>query len=164
MHDTDFMREALRLAKEAADKGEVPVGAVVVRGDTIVGRGKNRRETDKTAISHAETDAIDNACRTLGGWRLWDCTLYVTLEPCPMCAGAILNARVRRVVFGAYDPKAGSLCSVQKMFDLPYNHKPEIVGGVLEEECRALLKSFFADMRRGVGKAPVNPNWKCNTR
>ena len=160
MDDLEFMREALRLAREAAAKGEVPVGAVVVRDGVIVGRGKNRRETDKTAISHAETDAIDNACHALGGWRLWDCTLYVTLEPCPMCAGAILNARVRRVVFGAYDPKAGSLCSVQRMFDLPYNHKPEIVGGVLGNECRALLKDFFSDMRRGVGKAPVNPNWK----
>ena len=138
----------------------MPVGAVVVRGGEIVGRGKNRRETDKTAISHAETDAIDDACRRLGGWRLWDCTLYVTLEPCPMCAGAILNARVKRVVFGVFDPKAGSLCSVQKMFDLPYNHKPEIVGGVLGDECGEMLRGFFADMRRGVGKVPVNPNWK----
>ena len=160
MDDLDFMRQALALAKEAAAQGEVPVGAVVVRDGKIVGRGRNRRERDKTAISHAETDAIDQACKTLGGWRLWDCTLYVTLEPCPMCAGAILNARVRRVVFGAFDPKAGSLCSVQQMFSFPYNHKPEIVGGVLEEECRNVLKAFFADMRRGVGKAPVNPNWK----
>ena len=160
MDDVYFMRQALSLAKEAAAQGEVPVGAVVVRDGVIVGSGKNRRETDKTAVSHAETDAIDAACRALGGWRLWDCTLYVTLEPCPMCAGAILNARVRRVVFGAYDPKAGSLCSVQRMFDLPYNHKPEIVGGVLEEECGDLLRDFFSAMRRGVGKAPVNPNWK----
>ena len=160
MDDETFMRQAICLAEEAAGQGEVPVGAVVVRNGEIVGSGKNRRETDKTAISHAETDAIDDACRRLGGWRLWDCTLYVTLEPCPMCAGAILNARARRVVFGAYDPKAGSLCSVQRMFDLPYNHKPEIVGGVLGEECSELLRSFFAAMRQGIGKAPVNPNWK----
>ena len=160
MDDVYFMQQALRLAEDAAAQGEVPVGAVVVRDGRIVGRGRNRRESEKTALAHAETEAIDDACRRLGGWRLWDCTLYVTLEPCPMCAGAILNARVRRVVFGAADPKAGSLCSVQRMFDLPYNHKPDIVGGVLESECRSLLQSFFADMRRGVGKAPVNPHWK----
>ena len=160
MDDVYFMQQALLLAADAAAQGEVPVGAVVVRDGVIVGRGRNRREAEKTALAHAETEAIDDACRRLGGWRLWDCTLYVTLEPCPMCAGAILNARVRRVVFGASDPKAGSLCSVQRMFDLPYNHKPEIVGGVLEEECGSLLRSFFADMRRGVGKSPVNPHWK----
>ncbi|MBQ7543293.1 MAG: nucleoside deaminase [Clostridia bacterium] len=158
--DEQFMREALRLAAEAAEAGEVPVGAVVVRGGEIVGRGRNRRETDRNALAHAETEAIGDACRTLGGWRLWDCTLYVTLEPCPMCAGAILNARLRRVVFGASDPKAGSLESVQRMFDLPYNHKPQIDGGCLQEECAAQLRAFFADMRRGVRKAPINPNWK----
>ena len=160
MTDEVFMREALRLAAEAAAEGEVPVGAVVVRGETIVGRGCNRREADKNALSHAELAAIDEACRTLGGWRLWDCTLYVTLEPCPMCAGAILNARVRRVVFGASDPKAGSLVSVQRMYDLPYTHKPQIDGGCLEMECAQQLRDFFADMRRGIRKAPINPNWK----
>ena len=160
MTDEVFMREALLLAAEAADAGEVPVGAVVVRGERIVGRGRNRREECKNALAHAELEAIDDACRTLGGWRLWDCTLYVTLEPCPMCAGAILNARVRRVVFGAGDPKAGSLESVQRMYDLPYTHKPQIDGGCLQAECAQMLRDFFADMRRGVRKAPVNPNWK----
>ena len=157
--DARFMKEALSLARQAAGDGEVPVGAVVVRGDQIVGRGRNRRESSKNALSHAEIEAIDEACRTLGGWRLWDCTLYVTLEPCPMCAGAILNARLRRVVFGASDPKAGSLLSVQRMFDLPYNHKPQIDGGFMQEECAAVLRDFFAQMRRGVRKAPINPNW-----
>ena len=157
--DARFMEEALALARQAAEDGEVPVGAVVVRGDRIVGRGRNRREKTKNALSHAELEAIDDACRTLGGWRLWDCTLYVTLEPCPMCAGAILNARLQRVVFGAGDPKAGSLVSVQRMFDLPYNHKPQIDGGFMQAECAAVLRDFFADMRRGVGKAPLNPNW-----
>jgi tRNA(adenine34) deaminase len=158
--DARFMEEALALAREAAAEGEVPVGAVVVRDGRIVGRGRNRREQSKNALSHAELEAIDDACRTLGGWRLWDCTLYVTLEPCPMCAGAILNARLQRVVFGACDPKAGSLLSVQRMFDLPYNHKPQIESGFMQEECAAVLRDFFADMRRGIRKAPVNPNWK----
>ena len=101
MEDTYFMDEALALAREAAADGEVPVGCVIVRGDTIVGRGRNRRETDKSALAHAEIEAIGEACRRLGGWRLWECTLYVTLEPCPMCAGAIINARIPRVVYGA---------------------------------------------------------------
>lgn len=154
------MAEALRLAKAAAEEGEVPVGAVLARDGQIVGRGRNHRESLKNALSHAELEAIDDACKTLGGWRLFDCTMYVTLEPCPMCAGAIINARVKKVVFGAYDKKAGSVCSVQKMFDLPYNHKPEVVGGYMQEECAALLKQFFSDMRRGVGKAKVNPQWR----
>ena len=157
------MEAALDLARQAAAEGEVPVGAVVVRGDQIVGCGRNRREQSKNALSHAEIEAIDEACRTLGGWRLWDCTLYVTLEPCPMCAGAILNARLRRVVFGACDPKAGSLLSVQRMFDLPYNHKPQIESGCMQDECAAVLRAFFADMRRGIGKAPLNPNWRARS-
>ena len=122
--DERFMREALALAREAAAEGEVPVGAVVVCGGAIVGRGRNRREQDKTALAHAELEAIAGACRTLGGWRLWQCTLYVTLEPCPMCAGAIINARIPRLVFGASDPKAGSCGSLVDLFSLPYNHHP----------------------------------------
>lgn len=147
------MREAIRLAQEAAAEGEVPVGAVVVKDGVIVGRGRNRREKVKNALCHAEIEAIDEACRTLHGWRLWQCELYVTLEPCPMCAGAAINARLPVVVFGAHDPKAGSCGSVISMFDLPYNHKPAVVAGYLEEECSALLSRFFRDLRarrRGV--------------
>lgn len=146
--DERFMREAIRLAREAEADGEVPVGAVVVRGDEIVGTGRNRRETEKNALCHAELLAIGAACRALGGWRLWQCELFVTLEPCPMCAGAAINSRLRRVVFGARDPKAGSCGSVVDLFGLPYNHKPELVGGVLEEECAALLSGFFQKLRQ----------------
>lgn len=152
-----FMRAALEEARKAADEGEVPIGAAVVRGEEIVGRGHNRRETSKNALSHAEIEAIDDACRTLGGWRLWQCDLYVTLEPCPMCAGAIINSRIVHVYYGASDPKAGSCGSIVNLFDLPYNHKPVAVGGILEEECAALLRNFFRELRRtgGAGK-----NWK----
>lgn len=145
--DEGFMREALRLARESAAEGEVPVGAVVVRNGEIVARGRNRRETAKNALSHAELEAIGGACRALGGWRLWECELFVTLEPCPMCAGAAINSRLRRVVFGARDPKAGSCGSVVDLFALPYNHRPQLVGGVLEEECSALLSEFFKKLR-----------------
>lgn len=148
----DYMREALALASEAAAEGEVPVGAVVVYDGAIVGRGRNRRECGKNALAHAELEAIDNACRTRGGWRLFDCELYVTLEPCPMCAGAIINARIDRVYYGAADTKAGSCGSLVNLFDLPYNHRPETVGGVLEEECGALLRAFFADLRKRMKK------------
>lgn len=142
-----FMREALALAREAAAEGEVPVGAVIVKGDQIVGRGRNRRELGKNALAHAEIEAIDEACKTLGGWRLFGCDLYVTLEPCPMCAGAIINARLDRVFFGARDPKAGSCGSVVDLFSYPYNHHPECVPGVMEEECGAELSAFFARLR-----------------
>ncbi len=145
--DELFMREALRLAEEAAKEGEVPVGAVIVRNGEIVSEGRNRRETGKTALGHAELEAIGKACTLLGGWRLWQCTLYVTLEPCPMCAGAIINARIPRVVYGARDPKAGSCGSVVDLFSLPYNHKPEVVSGVLEAECAAMLTEFFRKLR-----------------
>lgn len=147
MTDEDYMREAIALAKEAFEMGEVPVGAVAVWDGKIVGRGMNRRETDKNALRHAEISAIDEACRTLGGWRLWKCDLYVTLEPCPMCAGAIINARVRRVIFGAADKKAGSCGSVVDMFALPYNHRPKVTAGVLEQEYSALLTEFFEKLR-----------------
>ena len=110
--DERFMEEALVLAREAFDDGEVPVGCVITKGDQIVGRGRNRREKGKSALAHAELEAIDEACRSLGGWRLWECTLYVTLEPCPMCAGAIINARIPRVVYGASDAKCGAARAV----------------------------------------------------
>ena len=141
------MREALALAKKAFELGEVPVGAVAVWDGKIVGRGMNLRETDKNALRHAEITAIDEACKNLGGWRLWKCDLYVTLEPCPMCAGAIINSRIKRVIYGASDPKAGSCGSLTNLFEMPYNHKPEVVSGVLEEECSALLSEFFAKLR-----------------
>ena len=156
------MREALALAKKAFEMGEVPVGAVAVWDGKIVGRGMNRRETDKNALHHAEVEAIDEACRSLKGWRRChrcqnrDCYLYVTLEPCPMCAGAIINSRVRRLVFGAKDAKAGSCGSVVDMFALPYNHKPEVTAGVLEKECSELLTDFFEQLREKHKKEKEN--------
>ncbi len=146
-NQNQFMCEALALARQAADEGETPVGAVIVYQGEIIARGRNRRETEKNALCHAEVEAIDAACRYLGGWRLWQCELYVTLEPCPMCAGAIINARIPRVYFGASDPKAGSCGSVIDLFSLPYNHKPEVIRGVMEEECAAVLKDFFRRLR-----------------
>ncbi len=146
--DGYYMGLALEQARIAASLGEVPVGAVVVWDDgRIVGVGCNRRESGKNALSHAEIAAIDAACRTLGGWRLHRATLYVTLEPCPMCAGAIVNARIRRVVFGARDPKAGAMGSVMQMNDFPLNHRAEQVCGVRQDECAALLRDFFAALR-----------------
>lgn len=142
-----FMKRAAELAKISADEGEVPVGAVVVKDGEIVGEGRNRRETGKNALYHAEIEAIDNACKSLGGWRLWQCDLYVTLEPCPMCAGAIINSRIKNVYFGAYDKKAGSFGSVADFNALPYNHKPQVYGGIMEEECASLLSDFFKKLR-----------------
>ena len=155
MEDERFMREALALAQAAADEGEVPVGCVVVRGDEIVGRGRNRREGAKSALAHAEIEAIAEACRALGGWRLWQCTLYVTLEPCPMCAGAIINARIPRVVYGAKEPVNGCCGSAIDLFLLPCSQKPEIVQGVLEPECAALMSGFFRRLREKRKKPPV---------
>ena len=148
MNEELFMKEALRLAAESAAEGEVPVGAVVVIDDRIVGRGRNRREKDKNALAHAELEAINEACRTLGGWRLWQCDMYVTLEPCPMCTGAIINSRIKKLVFGASDYKAGSCGSVVNLFDFPYNHKPEIVSGFMQEECSEILTKFFKELRK----------------
>ena len=148
MDDRQCMAAALALAREAAADGEVPVGCIITLDGRIVGRGRNRRETAKTALAHAELEAIAEACRTLGGWRLWECELFVTLEPCPMCAGAIINSRIKRVVFGAYDPKAGSCGSVNNLFSFPYNHSPEVEGGFMQDECALLLKQFFAELRR----------------
>lgn len=145
--DERFMRAALEEAAAAAAIGEAPIGAVVVRGEEIIARAHNLRETDKNALSHAECLAIDAACRALGGWRLPGCELYVTLEPCPMCAGACINARIARVVYGARDPKAGSLDSLAALFDLPYNHRPALTSGVLADECAEVLRSFFRSLR-----------------
>lgn len=156
MTDEEYMREALTLAKEAAADGEVPVGCVITDGEKIVGRGRNRRERGKNALCHAELEAIDEACRTLGGWRLWRCTMYVTLEPCPMCAGAVINARIARLVYGAKDSKAGSCGTLTDLFSLPYNHRPEVTRGILEDECGAVLQAFFRDLREN----PPVKTWK----
>lgn len=142
-----FMNTALKLARKAAAEGEVPVGCVVVRDGVIVGRGRNRREAKKDALGHAEIEAIHKACKKLGGWRLHQCELYVTLEPCPMCTGAIINARIKTVYYGAPDLKAGSCGSVVNLFDLPYNHKPELVSGLMEQECTEELQKFFRELR-----------------
>ena len=143
----DFMNAALLQAKEAYDDGEVPVGAVIVRNGEIVATGRNRREKRKNALLHAEIDAINNACTKLGGWRLWNCEIYVTLEPCPMCAGAIMNAHIPKVYFGAYDYKNGSCGTITNLFEMPYNFKPELEGGIMQEECAAVLKDFFKNLR-----------------
>ncbi len=160
MDDLAFMDAALALAKEAAEEGEVPVGCVIVRDGKIVGRGRNRREKNRSALAHAEVEAIGDACSNLGGWRLWDCTMYVTLEPCPMCAGAIINARIPRVVCGAKDAKAGSCGSVCDLFSMGYNHHPSISYGTREEECAALLTEFFAELRVTLRS---RPKWKPGT-
>ena len=157
MDDLKFMDEALALAAEAAAEGEVPVGCVIVRGSEIVGRGRNRRETKKTALGHAEIEAIYDANRNLGGWRLWDCTLYVTLEPCPMCAGAIVNARIPRVVFGASDAKCGACGSVCDIFAMEFNHHPTVTKGIREEEAAALMEEFFRKLRVELRS---RPKWK----
>ena len=157
MEDSVFMDEAIALAKEAAAEGEVPVGCVVVLNGEIVGRGRNRRETGKTALGHGEMAAIAEACRNLGGWRLWECTLYVTLEPCPMCAGAIINARISRVVYGASDAKCGACGSVCDLFSMKFNHHPVVEKGVREAECTALLQGFFQNLRLELR---TRPKWK----
>ena len=143
----DYMKQALELAKEAYNDGEVPVGAVIVRNGEIVATGRNRREKRKNALLHAEIDAINNACTKLGGWRLWNCEIYITLEPCPMCAGAIMNAHIPKVYFGAYDYKNGSCGTITNLFEMPYNFKPELEGGIMQEECAAVLKDFFKNLR-----------------
>ena len=142
-----YMAQALELARQAMAEGEVPVGCVIVRDGQVVGTGRNRRETARTALGHAEIEAIAMACKTLGGWRLKDCTLYVTLEPCPMCAGAIVNARIPVLCYGAKDDKAGCCGSVLNLFEERFNHKPRIYGGVLEADCVRLLQDFFQNLR-----------------
>ena len=157
MDDLYYMDKALKLAEEAAQAGEVPVGCVITLGDEIVGRGRNRREESGSALAHAEIEAIHEACTRLGGWRLWQCTLYVTLEPCSMCAGAILNARIPRVVYGASDKKFGACRSVCSLFDMNFNHHPKVEAGVREEESAALLKEFFQNLRLELRS---RPKWK----
>ena len=157
MDDLKFMDEALAQARESAAEGEVPVGCVIVRGGEIVGRGRNRRERVRNALSHAEIEAINDACRNLGGWRLWECTLYVTLEPCPMCAGAIVNARIPRVVFGASDAKCGACGSVCDIFSMEFNHHPKVERGIREDEAAALMTEFFQNLRVTLR---TRPKWR----
>ena len=149
LDDEYYMREAISLAKKAFDLGEAPVGAVVVKKSSgeIIGKGYNLRESGKSPLAHAEIIALDEASRTLGGWRVIDSVLYVTLEPCPMCAGAIINSRIVRVVFGASDPKAGCAGSITNLFDMGFNYKPEVAAGVLKDECAQLLSEFFRRLR-----------------
>lgn len=146
-NDLYFMDEAIKCAKAALELGEVPVGAVIVCDGKIVSRGKNLRETGRNALAHAEIEAIDGACRALGGWRLHRCTMYVTLEPCTMCAGAIINARIKRVVYGAPEERAGAFGSIIDVNALPLNHTCEIERGIREDECRALMQEFFKTLR-----------------
>ncbi len=145
MNET-FMKRALNCAKKAASIGEVPVGAVIVRDGKVISTGYNRREKDRNALRHAEITAIDRACRKLGGWRLWECDIYVTLEPCPMCAGAIINSRIRNVYIGAADPKNGAMGSVVSLQN-SFTHKPNVVFGILDKECSSVLSDFFSALR-----------------
>ncbi|GAB6085987.1 tRNA adenosine(34) deaminase TadA [Alkaliphilus crotonatoxidans] len=145
----EYMRLALKEAQKAFEKKEVPIGAVIVRNDQVIGVGHNLRETSKNSLAHAEIIAIQEACKNLGGWRLTDSTLYVTIEPCPMCAGAILQSRIDRVVIGAMDPKAGACGSVVNLLNEPrFNHQTEIITGVMEEECSEIMKDFFKTLRQ----------------
>ena len=147
MTHEDYMNQALTLAREAAAHGEVPVGCVIVRDGKIIGRGRNRREEKQAVSSHAEMEAMAQANEALGSWRLEDCDLYVTLEPCPMCAGAILNARVRRVFYGARDRAMGACGGVLNLFMERFPFRPALVGGILKDECRAVLADFFRTLR-----------------
>ena len=149
MSHEDYMRQAIKLAEQCPAAGDVPVGCVVVSpGGKIIGQGRNRREADGRATAHAEIEAIDRACAALGTWRLEGCTLYVTLEPCPMCAGAIINARIGTVRYGAREEKSGCCGSVLNLFEERFNHRPKIYGGLLEQECRELLEVFFQGLRK----------------
>ena len=142
-----YMQKALELAKEAYEEGEVPVGAVIVKGDEIISTGRNRREKSKNALSHAEIEAINNACEKLGGWRLWECDIYVTLEPCPMCSGDIINARIPNVYFGAYDKNFGCCGSTLNILEMSNSFRPNYQGGIMEEECSTLITEFFKNLR-----------------
>lgn len=145
--DENYMLEALKLANEAKMEKEIPVGAVIVFKDKIIGKGRNRKELSQNPLLHAEIEAINCASKYLKSWRLIDCEIYVTLEPCPMCAGAIINSRISRVIYGAKDPKAGSCGSIVNLFELPYNHKPSVFCGVLKKECSSILSNFFKELR-----------------
>jgi len=149
MDDIYFMKKALKQARVALKYGEVPVGAVIVKDGKVISRGHNMRETAQMASAHAEHIAIDRACKRLGSWRLTGCTLYVTLEPCIMCAGAIVNSRLDRVVIGTADKKAGAMGGIVDVLSLPVNHKPEVEFGVLQNECSTIIKDFFAKLRKG---------------
>ena len=142
-----FMQEALTAARLALSQGEVPVGAVIVKDGEIIAVGHNRREQKQNALSHAEIECINTACKKLGTWRLDGCEMYVTLEPCPMCTGAVINSRISTVIFGAYDLKAGCMDSVINLCNYPFNHRPEIYGGIMEDECKEILQEFFKKMR-----------------
>ena len=142
------MKRAIEIALEAGEHGEVPVGAVIVKNGEIIAEGRNMREEKQNALSHAEIEAINSACKKVGSWRLDDCEMYVTLEPCPMCAGAIINARIKTLIFGAYDNKMGSIDSVVNLCDQPFNHKVEVYGGIMEDECKAPLTDFFEKLRK----------------
>ena len=157
MTDLELMQEALALAKEAAADGEVPVGCVIAKNGQIVGRGRNRREEKQSTASHAEMEAIAEANRTLNSWRLEECELYVTLEPCPMCAGAIVNARIPRVVYGASDSKCGACGSVCDLFNMDFNHHPTVETGIREEEAAALMTEFFQTLRVTLR---ARPKWR----
>ena len=143
-----YMSAALELAREAAAAGEIPVGCVIVKDGEIIGRGRNRREQERSALAHAEVEAIAEACKALGDWRLEDCALFVTLEPCPMCTGAIINARVGEVVYGAKEENTGSCGSVINLFEENYGHKPRVYGSVLKDECAAVMREFFEKLRK----------------
>ena len=149
LYDEEMMLKAIELAKKALEMGESPVGAIIIdKEGNIIGEGYNRRENDNSPTAHAEIIAIEAAAKYLNSWRLSDCTLYVTLEPCPMCAGAIINSRLKRVVYGAFDDKGGACASVVNLFELPFNHKPLVRSRVLEEECGKLLTGFFRELRK----------------
>ncbi len=143
-----YMSAALELAREAAAAGEIPVGCVIVKDGEIIGRGRNRREEERSVLAHAEVEAIAEACKALGDWRLEDCALFVTLEPCPMCTGAIINARVGEVVYGAKEENTGSCGSIINLFEENYGHKPRVYGSVLKEECAAVMREFFEKLRK----------------
>lgn len=146
--ESRFMTRAIELAREAANVGEVPVGAVIVKDGKIIAEGRNCREQKNNALSHAEIEAINAACIAVGDWRLDDCTIYVTLEPCPMCAGAIINARIKEVVFGAYDRSMGCMDSVTNIANLPFAVGTTVYGGIREDECKGLLTEFFEGVRK----------------